>query len=161
MPVDPDKVTYPVQLGDMKLEANLEFRFPIWGIFHGATFFDVGNIWFMGNSAEEYPPEAVFHIRDFYKQLGFTPASASGSTSSSPCCAWTGVFSCTSQQSGRQAVDPRLQVEQHGAQLRRGISVLTKRSTDGKRLRFVFQPKYAYYCNENQKQSAYEELTPF
>ena len=37
----------------MKLEANLEFRFPIWGIFHGATFFDVGNIWFMGNSAEE------------------------------------------------------------------------------------------------------------
>ncbi len=24
-----------------------------------------------------------------------TPASASGSTSSSPCCAWTGVFSCT------------------------------------------------------------------
>ena len=71
VPVDPDKVTYPVQLGDMKLEANLEFRFPIWGIFHGATFFDVGNIWFMGNSAEEYPPEAVFHIRDFYKQLGF------------------------------------------------------------------------------------------
>ena len=71
VPVDPDKVTYPVQLGDMKLEANLEFRFPIWGIFHGATFFDVGNIWFMGNSAEEYPSEAVFHIRDFYKQLGF------------------------------------------------------------------------------------------
>ena len=31
----------------------------------------MGNIWFMGNSAEEYPPEAVFHIRDFYKQLGF------------------------------------------------------------------------------------------
>ena len=31
VPVDPDKVTYPVQLGDMKLEANLEFRFPIWG----------------------------------------------------------------------------------------------------------------------------------
>ena len=71
VPVDPDQVTYPVQLGDMKLEANLEFRFPIWGIFHGATFFDVGNIWFMGNNSEEYPPEAVFHFRDFYKQLGF------------------------------------------------------------------------------------------
>ena len=33
---------YPVQMGDMRLEANLEFRFPIWGMFHGATFFDLG-----------------------------------------------------------------------------------------------------------------------
>lgn len=69
--VDPAAVTYPVELGDMKLEANLELRFPIWGIFHGATFFDVGNIWFMGNNTSEYSAEAVFHIRDFYKQLGF------------------------------------------------------------------------------------------
>lgn len=67
----PEDMLYPTQLGDMRLEANLEFRFPIWGIFHGATFFDVGNIWFLRNNASEYAPEAVFHLRNFYKQLGF------------------------------------------------------------------------------------------
>ena len=67
----PDNVVYPTQMGDMKLEANLEFRFPIWGIFHGATFFDVGNVWYMGRDDVEYSEESVFHFRDFYKQLGF------------------------------------------------------------------------------------------
>ena len=62
---------FPTQLGDMKLEANLEFRFPIWGIVHGATFFDVGNIWYVKNDPSEYSTAAVFHFRDFYKQLGF------------------------------------------------------------------------------------------
>ena len=62
---------FPSQLGDMKLEANLEFRFPIWGLIHGATFFDVGNIWFMKSDPEAYSEEAVFHLRNFYEQLGF------------------------------------------------------------------------------------------
>ena len=62
---------YPAQLGDMKLEANLEFRFPIWGLVQGATFFDAGNIWYMHENDDEYAPEAVFHLRNFYKQLGF------------------------------------------------------------------------------------------
>jgi len=62
---------YPSQLGDMKLEANLEFRFPIWGIIHGATFLDAGNIWFLKSDPEQYSNEGVFYLRDFYKQLGF------------------------------------------------------------------------------------------
>ena len=62
---------YPAQLGDMKLEANLEFRFPLWGVVQGATFFDAGNIWYMKSNDAEYAPEAVFHLRNFYKQLGF------------------------------------------------------------------------------------------
>lgn len=66
----PENMLYPTQLGDMRLEANLEFRFPIWGIFHGATFFDVGNIWFLRENNAEYPPDAVFR-GDFYKELGF------------------------------------------------------------------------------------------
>ncbi len=67
----PSNVVYPAQLGDMKLEANLEFRFPIWGIFHGATFFDVGNIWYMGRKGSQYDEASVFHFNDFYKQLAF------------------------------------------------------------------------------------------
>ena len=62
---------FPTQLGDMKLEANLEFRFPVWGIVHGATFFDAGNIWYVKSDPSEYSNDAVFHIQDFYKQLGF------------------------------------------------------------------------------------------
>ena len=64
------KSDYPTQLGDLKLEANIELRFPIWGMIHGATFLDAGNIWFMKSKPEEYSNDAVFHIDDFYKQLG-------------------------------------------------------------------------------------------
>jgi outer membrane protein assembly factor BamA len=66
----PKDVVYPSQLGDMKLEANLEFRFPIWYIFHGALFFDAGNVWYLRQTEGSNPSE-VFHFNDFYKQLGF------------------------------------------------------------------------------------------
>ncbi len=62
--------SFPSQLGDMKLEANLEFRFPIWGIVHGATFLDAGNIWFVKRDPSQYSDDAVFYLKDFYKQLG-------------------------------------------------------------------------------------------
>ncbi len=62
--------TFPMQTGDMKLEANLELRFPIWGMFHGATFFDAGNIWYVRESSD-YSDDAVFRPSTFYKQLGF------------------------------------------------------------------------------------------
>ncbi len=62
---------YPVQMGDIRLEANLEFRFPIWGMFHGATFLDLGNVWYMGHDRAQVPADGVFHWDRFYKQLGF------------------------------------------------------------------------------------------
>ncbi len=65
------KTNFPTQLGDMKLEANLELRFPIWGVIHGASFFDLGNIWYTESNPEEYSEDAVFHFDSFYKQLGF------------------------------------------------------------------------------------------
>jgi hypothetical protein len=60
---------YPAQVGDVRLEANVEFRFPIWWIFHGATFIDVGNVWYLRNT-QGSAPEEVFHFNKFYKQLG-------------------------------------------------------------------------------------------
>lgn len=37
------------QTGTFKLEANIEYRFPIYGFLHGAAFLDAGNIWLLKN----------------------------------------------------------------------------------------------------------------
>ncbi|MBO7169462.1 MAG: BamA/TamA family outer membrane protein, partial [Rikenellaceae bacterium] len=65
----PTDVLYPSQLGNMRLEANLEFRFPMSNMVDGALFFDLGNIWNVGGG--NYGEESRFHIDSFYKQLGF------------------------------------------------------------------------------------------
>ncbi len=66
-----EKQDYPAQMGDVKFEANIELRFPIWNAFRGAVFFDAGNIWFMRSNPEDYTDDAVFYFNEFYKQLGF------------------------------------------------------------------------------------------
>ncbi|MFR9567294.1 MAG: BamA/TamA family outer membrane protein [Rikenellaceae bacterium] len=66
-----EDAVYPSQLGDMKLEANVEFRFPLWESFHGATFFDAGNVWYLKDSEGVYDQSALFDRKTFYKQLGF------------------------------------------------------------------------------------------
>lgn len=58
---------YPDQVGDLKIETNLEQRFPIYGPIHGAVFLDCGNIW--SNGKGETNDEARFHIKNFYEQL--------------------------------------------------------------------------------------------
>lgn len=66
---DSDEDDYPNKVGDIRLEANLELRFPIWSNIHGATFLDVGNVWYM--KADSYDdPDGIFHFDSFYKQLG-------------------------------------------------------------------------------------------
>ena len=65
-----EDTSYPSQVGDVRLEANLEFRFPIWWIFHGALFLDAGNVWYLRDT-EDSSPEEVFHFNNFYRQLGF------------------------------------------------------------------------------------------
>ena len=37
------------QTGTFKFEANAEYRFPIYSIFHGAIFLDSGNVWLLKN----------------------------------------------------------------------------------------------------------------
>lgn len=63
----PEKGTYPNQVGDIKLETNLEGRFAIAGPLHGAVFLDLGNIW--SNGVGEKNSLARFKINSFYKQL--------------------------------------------------------------------------------------------
>lgn len=40
-----DSFSVPNQSGDMKLEANIELRYPLFWKLNGATFIDAGNIW--------------------------------------------------------------------------------------------------------------------
>jgi outer membrane protein assembly factor BamA len=55
----------PSQTGDVKLEANVEYRFPLAGKLEGALFYDVGNVWTIDN---EMAPEGNFD-KEFYKGL--------------------------------------------------------------------------------------------
>jgi len=54
------------QSGDIKLEANLEYRPHLFSIVYGAIFFDAGNVW----NAKSYAtlPGGTFN-KNFYKQL--------------------------------------------------------------------------------------------
>lgn len=57
---------FPDQSGDIKLEANLEFRPHLFSIVEGALFMDVGNIWLFNSN--EGQPGAVFN-HQFLNQL--------------------------------------------------------------------------------------------
>lgn len=56
------------QTGDIKLEVNLEYRFPIFSYLRGAAFLDAGNIWLL-KDAGNMRPEGVFKINRFYKEI--------------------------------------------------------------------------------------------
>ncbi|MBR5056604.1 MAG: BamA/TamA family outer membrane protein, partial [Bacteroidales bacterium] len=54
------------QTGDMHLEGNVEFRFPLFWKLQGGLFADVGNIWKI-RAEEEERQESLFRLKDFYK----------------------------------------------------------------------------------------------
>ncbi len=56
------------QGGDIKLEFNLEHRFPIVSIFKGAIFADAGNTWL--SKANASLPGGEFHPKEIFKELG-------------------------------------------------------------------------------------------
>jgi outer membrane protein assembly factor BamA len=58
---------YVDQSGDMKLEANLEYRFSLTKVMKGALFIDVGNIWLINE--DEDRPGSKFSFNTFYNQL--------------------------------------------------------------------------------------------
>lgn len=59
--------SYIDQTGDLKLEANVEYRFPIVGKLQGAAFLDAGNVWLLRDSDNQ--PGGKFTFKDFGKQI--------------------------------------------------------------------------------------------
>lgn len=53
------------RLGEVKIENNLELRFPFTSIIKGGLFTDAGNIWNINNDI----PESNFELDQFYKQI--------------------------------------------------------------------------------------------
>lgn len=60
-------LAYLDQTGDMKLEANMEYRFRIQGKFHAALFADVGNVWLLRE--DDARPGGKFDLKKFYDEL--------------------------------------------------------------------------------------------
>ena len=59
----------PNQTGDMKLEANFEYRFDIVWKIAGAGFIDVGNVWTLNDKTSN--EESMFKWRRFGESLLF------------------------------------------------------------------------------------------
>ena len=59
--------SYVDQMGDLKLEANVEYRFPIVGKLQGATFLDAGNVWLLRES--ESQPGGRFSFKNLGEQI--------------------------------------------------------------------------------------------
>jgi outer membrane protein assembly factor BamA len=59
---------YPSQFGNLRLEANMELRFPLGGIFDGAAFLDAGNVWYTPN-IKGIPEGSAFKFDTFAEQV--------------------------------------------------------------------------------------------
>lgn len=57
------------QFGEVRLEGNLEERFPIFGNFQGAVFLDAGNIWTLKDTTSAKGDLANFAFNRFYKEI--------------------------------------------------------------------------------------------
>jgi len=55
------------QIGDIQLEANVEYRFPVYQWIRGALFFDAGNIWLLQDSKDL--PGGKFNFPGFASQV--------------------------------------------------------------------------------------------
>jgi outer membrane protein assembly factor BamA len=63
----PPESKYINQTGDIKFEANVEYRFKLFWILEGAVFVDAGNIWAIKDDIDR--PGAQFKLNKFYKDL--------------------------------------------------------------------------------------------
>ncbi len=61
------RYSYLDQTGDIKFEANLEYRFNLFGSLYGAVFLDAGNIWLLKKDGSR--PDSEFNPATFLTQL--------------------------------------------------------------------------------------------
>jgi outer membrane protein assembly factor BamA len=66
---DPSTTQFIDQRGDIKLEANIEYRFDITKIFKGAVFLDGGNIWLLKQDPDDPRDGGNFDAKTFLNQL--------------------------------------------------------------------------------------------
>ncbi len=59
--------SYIDQTGDLKLEANIEYRFPIIANLYGAAFIDAGNVWLIRDNEKQ--PGGKINMSDFGKTI--------------------------------------------------------------------------------------------
>ena len=64
---DNDTYSFINHVGDIRFEANLEYRFRIISDLHGAVFLDAGNVWLMRRDPSR--PGGEFRLKDFPKQI--------------------------------------------------------------------------------------------
>ena len=64
-----DSFVIPNQTGDMKLEANIEYRFNMFWKFAGAVFVDAGNIWTLRNKGEGNSDQSMFRLDTFGESI--------------------------------------------------------------------------------------------
>jgi outer membrane protein assembly factor BamA len=69
--VEPDSVSslynYPNKSGDIKIEANMEYRFKVIWKMESALFIDAGNVWEINKDVNK--PGAEFNFNRFYKEI--------------------------------------------------------------------------------------------
>lgn len=61
-----DSTAYPDETGDIKIEANIEYRFKLFWIIEGALFLDAGNIW---SNKNDIRPGTLFKFDNFINQM--------------------------------------------------------------------------------------------
>ena len=66
-PPNAERDGYFDQTGTFKLEANVEYRFPIVSILHGAVFLDTGNVWLLKN--DPMRPGGLLTGKTFFRDL--------------------------------------------------------------------------------------------
>ena len=59
----------PNQTGDMKLEANIEYRFDMFWKVAGAVFVDAGNVWALKADSSEEGQASLFRWQDFGRSI--------------------------------------------------------------------------------------------
>ncbi len=66
-PDSKDNYSYLDQTGDLKIEANVEYRFPLLGSLYGALFLDAGNVWLL--KEDEQRPGAKFSFSNLADEI--------------------------------------------------------------------------------------------